>query len=595
MNDLSIEEIDAELKRRGIDPTQIDSSDTMPRATIPEVPQQTGNLLSLAKGEIPAGLSSAAQSSQSFLSQALHDKQSGNLKFPLNFGGDILAGLGYAAQGLHNAPVNLTNMVSPGAAKSLAQFLPKKNLNMSEIFGVPKPSTLDQITQGAAQFAPYAPLSAFRIGAAGLGGLYGLTQSEYPAIDGPLGAIFGVGSKYLGKAIASGGNSILNRGAQTALGQSLIKSIEDAKNYMSPAEAYLKGISNYKDTKKLEGIAHKDLDAKARGIDILETPYDDSSYKNAIGNKIQKLQKQSESDPISAPRNDVAIQKLIGAYNADMSTLSGALGHARALNSEYADKLPTDYKLPFKMIKFAKGQLEKNIDENIKLQGLDSYIGKTRELANNATQQRVGNFEEITKPSGSIGDSKFLEYAKTKDIDPAQGGAFINQYIPSKNNTGVENFDRLTGVMRSKPDAVNLIKSSYFKDVIDKNGELLSTKFYRKYMDLSDPQKKYLFTQDERRSIDDLLSVSKLNNQQNKKTLLGLVFNKTPIVKDLASTLSDFVSEKIAGNPKMSRFAINQARRNVIGNKKSGRLSPLITPQAIGNTQNLVSQNNNNQ
>jgi hypothetical protein len=64
--------------------------------------------------------------------------------------GNLAAGLADAGQGLHN-------FIARGLTPILGQYAPAQtNIDFGKTFGINDPNTLDQLTRGAAQYAPYA-------------------------------------------------------------------------------------------------------------------------------------------------------------------------------------------------------------------------------------------------------------------------------------------------------------------------------------------------------------------------------------------------------------------------------------------------------
>jgi len=125
---------------------------------------------------------------------------------------DVAAGMTAGGIGIHNAPYNLVNMVSPQAAQSLPAFLHPENAVLSQdqasgVWGVNDPNIADKLIQGAAQYAPYGIAGGKSVlGQTLSGAAAGATQSDDPLMGAAEGA---VGAATIGAAF-SGAKTLLN-------------------------------------------------------------------------------------------------------------------------------------------------------------------------------------------------------------------------------------------------------------------------------------------------------------------------------------------------------------------------------------------------
>jgi hypothetical protein len=109
---------------------------------------------------------------------------------------DYLSGLGQAAQGLFNAPKNITSYFNPEAGTKI----PSSNINVEQKLGINSPNILDKFVEGLGQFSPYGMAGkALGLGAGvlpqtGLGAAFGATQSTNPLS----GTLYGAASGLLG-------------------------------------------------------------------------------------------------------------------------------------------------------------------------------------------------------------------------------------------------------------------------------------------------------------------------------------------------------------------------------------------------------------
>jgi len=156
---------------------------------------------------------------------------------------DVAAGMTAGGIGIHNAPYNLVNMVSPKAAQSLPAFLHPENavLNQDQasgVWGINDPGIADKIVQGAAQYAPYGIAGGTSVLGQTLGGAAaGATQSDNPlmgAAEGAGGAALTMGALKSLPLVSKGISNTIKQAKNIPEFFNTSKNTESLKDALSP-------------------------------------------------------------------------------------------------------------------------------------------------------------------------------------------------------------------------------------------------------------------------------------------------------------------------------------------------------------------------
>ena len=363
MADVNLDEIDAELQRRGIDPNSLATS-----SSVYNTPNPTYGQMSQAQVPGTPGMNVP----QSF-GQGLADV----------FVRDPLIGLGKAGQGLESAPYNIANAISPNAGAAVGKYLPPQNIDFASMLGQQNAGPLDKLVQGAAQFGPYALAGGPSIlGQAGAGAGYGLTQSKTPfqsaAVEGIAGALPGIGGAALNYA-------------SNAIAPSIIKEQLAPKILAGLNDVYSKKVGLLNDASQglTENTAHDKAVQMAQGLGD-QGKLDPSGFHAQIDAQMQALQDEKTRAPFRASEIDQALTKLQGVRDSKLDTLADGFQLAKDLNQEYGSKSLIDKPLPFQMMTNARGMLEGTLDDATRMATPDvAAANQMRNIANALTEQRV--------------------------------------------------------------------------------------------------------------------------------------------------------------------------------------------------------------
>lgn len=363
MAELSYDDALSELKRRGVDTSEFqnheDDDENVPRETL----EQNHTNESPTQG----------------LNNSLGGP-SDNLASRL--GKDIFAGVAQAGQGLSNF------LYSP-LAKKFPNVIHPINVDYNQTLGIQNPGLIDKAIQTGAGYAPYAalggvgPLAA--LGGLGrnaaIGGLYGATQGENPIAGAIGGALGGAGGHAVGESLGSLGGYLANSVAKNALAKKALGSIESLYSKKSPGISNPMGLT--------EDVAHEATIQEAKRLGI-NGKLDDKDYQKALKDKLRELQAEVKEHPLRAEQLKPAIKKLQDISKSKFGNLEEAYNFSKILNKEYKNANLTDPKEKTNIVNFAKGQLEKAIDDSISsLPKSAKKVHELRNLANALTQQRV--------------------------------------------------------------------------------------------------------------------------------------------------------------------------------------------------------------
>jgi hypothetical protein len=387
----------------------------------------------------------------------LEGNQTSNPSLPFRLSGDIAGGIANAGQGLGNA--FLHNI--PAAVANAGQAIPhllgmqgtnydfnklfgvnqQPNTNFAKTFGVNNPNFGDQLLQGAAKYASYGPLGDASIGSQiGVGGIYGLTQSQNPAtgiVSGEAaGLAGGLGGKALGSTIGtlagtkntvnSIGNKVLDYLSNANAKGAALSPQEAADNLSTnytgmgnqPVNVDIGTLANNPALKGVyQGLKYVPFTNISKNINLMNKQLSDkgiSDIQTQLQNETQNPIVSSLNDQLNTMRTQQ--QPYNAAINAApdyLNNLPGGLSNRANLTQELTDNTRTIYKAN----KAASAQDYAPInDSNIRLDklGLDNVF----QNYSSAAQDLLAKRENLTNLFGSDAD---LGSKLNTELDKAQG------------------------------------------------------------------------------------------------------------------------------------------------------------------------------
>jgi hypothetical protein len=417
------------------------------------------------------------------------------------------------------------------------------------------------ITTRAGEFAggalPYgASLAIPGLGEAGLaarmgamGGI-GALSSEQPLVGGITGALGeGAGSKIVGPALSKAGSFLttpnLKRLATDALEKLHIGNrVSDENN-----KAFDESLKNLRNLEEKEGSSHRKVESMADKLTKSgDYKVNNDKYENAINKRIVELKKSLEHG--SSPEVSNEIDRLIDWHNAPHDTLKGLIEHNKFLNNQFKMTNTPLGNLSHTSVKYGIANLKNTIDENLDRLGLKGTLGKSINEANDLTKNKYKNFMEN---SSSPNESKVSEFSKTSKNYDANGniknlpknlqernvslashetrGNFISDYLPKGKDEGAANFERLSNMLGDKQKARDLLRKNLLANETEETGVM------KKYNNLDEKQKEWLFSPAERKKLDKFNY--QISKQKNKSLYSIIGKSQSPINREISRKLSE--------------------------------------------------------
>lgn len=245
-------------------------------------------------------------------------------------------------------------------------------------------------------------------------------------------------------------------------------------------------------------------DGNIIGTTYNKYPFDNSTYINALKNRLNILQNQSNNQSAYARANAPSISLLQDYIGDQHNSFSDAIDHNKSLNQDFQNEIAPGQPLPFKTVNFAKSALQNTLQDNINKYGLDDTLGVALDNANTITSMKNQLFNQVINPNGQPKISNFSGFVngKTQFSDPT---SFVNDYLPKSNSDGIQKMQQFSQMIGDPDYAKDIIKSNYFNNAY-KNNNFNPKSFLPLYNKLSPEQQNYLFDPNENASI------SALNN-----------------------------------------------------------------------------------
>jgi hypothetical protein len=462
---------------------------------------------------------------------------------------DVAIGLANMGHGLINAPHNIVNAISPSLASHIPAMAPE---NYSQDLGMNNPSIWDKALQNIVQYSPYAvagegaiaegaPLMQRAATQGLMGSTYGLTQSNNPQQDVPLGGLSGAVSEAGLNALGSVGSGIINP-IKNYLSQFPAKNIfnnisnnlNNLRN-LSNSDAFNVAKNNLLQSKQNESQLWNVAHGYAQVADV--TPgvnYNDSSYINALNNQANQLKNKLKQNP-DAIENQNALKLTNNYINAPHGTFSNAVLHNQALNEDFNNTITPGVSKPFSTVKNSIANLKNNLQENLQNNNLSDTLGSAINNANQATIEHNNNFNNIINSSGKMVPSTLSNFVQNKTDVTGDASHFINDYLPNSGQQGVQNFIKLGKVLGDQDYANNIVKNNIFTNPSDFKSVV------KDYDNLSPKQQQFLFNNNEKQILDSLSTAYKNNPNVLTHSVIGdLVQKSLPYVMGgsmMASTI----------------------------------------------------------
>ena len=450
-------------------------------------------------------------------------------------GADVTAGLGQLGHGLMAAPSriggSLANLgiISPETAGKIPS--PAPEIDYGKAMGITKPTTADLLTQGLAHYSPYAMMSGTTLaGQALAGAAFGATQTPSPITGSVVGSVTNLGLGLVGKIAAAGFPTVaklFSKYAAPGLAEKVGGIVDKIKNIKS-ADAFDRASNNYKDYQSSENNAWDVLTQHATQVDMNPNiKFNDKDYIGSLSDKLKQLKKESAQSGL-ARKNEDAIPLLEGYKNDPHHSFTSAILHNKALNADFQNEITPGKSVPFSTVNYAQGKFTDALAENFKNNGVNDTLGESWRNADLATKNKNSIFNEITTSAGNTVPSPFMRYYRGEKeyADPSN---FIKNYIPKSSTEGTSNMQQFSNMVGDDKFAKDALKANYFDNAYDEGG-FRPQKFLKKYNDLSDDQRNYLFSKADQNVASSLSKILKESpGALGAKRLLGFgIYHSLP-------------------------------------------------------------------
>ena len=577
----TLDDIDAELKSRGINPDNISSQN------------------SLSADDIDAELKRRGIDTSQISNKPMNIGQ--------RFNTDVWAGLAQMGHGIINTPSNLANTLAKFGAispETAAKIPRQQDYNYSAMLGVSQPNLLDKLVQGSAQYLPATLAGGSTIaGQAIAGGVFGATQNQNPLTGAAIGAAIPIlGGKAIQGGLAAAEarpiSAALSKYAAPGLGETISGTLEDTRK-MTNQQAFDMAKNNYGNYAAKEKNAWDNLSNEASKADSNNANnFDNSDYVSALNDKLTKLSGQAERQSAFG-RSNADAQTLLNGYMKDEhGNFTDAIEHNKSLNQDYQNEITPGKSLPFDIVNFAKSNLKKTINQNIEDNGLQETLGKSWQDANQSTADKNSIFNEVANVKGQPKYSSFSQFNKgvSTNQDPT---SFVFDYLPKTKGDGTQGMEQFSKMLGNDDAAKNVIKMNYFDKSFRQN-QVDPKTFMGQFDNLSQEQQEYLFNSEQLKPIRTLSAILAKNpnslNAPSKSlwshgltALIGGTAGHFTGIGPVEGAVGALVASN-AGKAAVAKLAAQPAMQKKLIDYLNSNPQPRISPETATTLMNVLSR-----
>jgi hypothetical protein len=495
------------------------------------------NLSALSNSDLKAlqagnmsGISNAGLKALSGSYQSSANNGSSNIKGNLKEA--VLGAPANILDGIANSTRNVLNL---GADALHLPEIPKGE-SVRNMAGLPKANIGDKVAEGITEFMPFnaagdaavsadvikSPFVRNLVSQSIAGGLYGASTNPDNAASGALtGAALGAGAGALSKVGESGVKS-----AATALKQSALRpALQSVKSSFD--SSLLPGMSDIASSLKKRYLQLKDnssalfpmvkeaakiLDAPAKAVDEKKyifrgfapvndnaTNFDNSDYVNALKAKLGSIKSEVGNNNNLKSQASESIKQLNGLIKNAPTSFGDAIRERKGINAipaNYFKENKTSDKMLNSVADYARKKLVNQVNKNIESNPEAQEFGDLWDKANkNYSEQSA--FTSLPTTSNNLKNSNAMQEAMYGKGSP--DGSILNKFVP-KSDEGMYKIVHLSKLLGNPDDARNAIRSTILSKAAKENNNPLE--ILKSYKALSEPQRQFLFSPDERRLLD---------------------------------------------------------------------------------------------
>jgi len=488
---------------------------TLSLSDLPAAPQSQG--YTLTADDLPQTKEELAAKKQAMLSKLEAMEQPNLLRYP----GDFASGM---AKGVYD----------------LANFGAKKlfNKTLPEPTSITEPQNNDMSDRVAHAFGEYAPFNAVGdLSTAGkvaevvsnpairnilaqtvAGAGYGAaTNPDNAASGAATGAVIGAGAGTLGAA-ASKGIQAGSKALSTASIHPFLAKIKDTFE-----NADLPGMQNIANALKNNylKVAGKSeelfpaVNASADAIDKnFPQSFDSTDYINTLKAKRAEIQDTVGNNKNLQKQYSVANDQLNNLIYNPPAGFRDAVRERQGINAipdnYFSEKGQTNKKLG-DVVSTAKNALIDQVNKNIEAAPNVGDFGDLWSSANKNYEAQQA-FKQLPNVTNKLEDSADLQKAMHGGEMPDAG--IMNKFLPAKTDEGLSKFNHLETLLGDPVAAKNALRSTFMNNAMKDGAN--PQKIVNAYKTLSETQRGYLFTNEERHMLDSVISAKAGSVTQSK-------------------------------------------------------------------------------
>lgn len=447
------------------------------------------------------------------------------IRQPLALGAGFAEGL----TGLLNLPHKAANAISPKLGEIIS---PLPNHDYMKMFGVEDPNIGEELIRTAGSYIPSSlgggAALGTKLGAAALSKAPLLAKTGRAAVEGGL---YGASMDEEGKSLENAAEtSAINAGLQFVPGafgkifkrfptapQKIEKEATKIKDYLKSGneetvkQAFPAAKRVLNDLRIDEKNAWRRSERLAKQADESKVPFDKNYLKVQLEDKLANLKQGSAEytgEELANASSIAYLEKMLAKDVFSTKNYEGAMRFRKSLNKVYKKEVPKENQPSLDTLNYIKDAFKNSMQKNIEKNGMQKF-GQQWEKANALTKEKNEVLFDLDTAKGKKVKTAFARLSKEEK--PTNPETFVNEYLPKSGEIGLDRFKQLAKTIGDEDLAKNILKEKIYGNIF-KNNKTDAEKFIKTYFDkgaISAEQNAYLFTPEQRKTIDKLNTIYK--------------------------------------------------------------------------------------